>query len=108
MANKYLKIGSVIKSIRKDGSENFSIGLGTKGKNPQYDLSVELIVKDNTGKIVGRQVDGFVNLINPRTEANDLLKAGVIDEARAAQMNENVQKLPEKIKFTLKIPALNG
>ena len=108
MASKYVKIGSVIKSIRKDGSENFSIGLGSKGKNPQYNLSVELVVRDSNGKVVARQTDGFINLNNPRTEPDELLQRGIITEEKAHEMKQNLNKLPDKIKFVLKVPTVSS
>ena len=103
---KNVKIGSVIKSTRKDGSDNYSIGLGSKGKNPQYNLSVELIVRDSTGKIVARQTDGFINLNDPRTEGQELYKLGIINEDKAHEMTENAKKLSDKIKFVLKVAAI--
>lgn len=106
MASKYVKLGSLIVSKRQDGSDNISIGLGQKGKNAQYNLTVELVVKDATGKVVARQTDGFINLTDPRTEADDLLKIGLIDEEKAAVMRENAKKLSDKVKYILKVPRL--
>lgn len=106
MASKYIKVGSVIVSERADKSKNIAIGLGQKGKKEEYNLSVEIIVRDNAGKVVARQTDGFINLSDPRTEPDELLKANLITEEQAADMKNNVAKLSDKVKYTLKMPRL--
>jgi hypothetical protein len=109
MASKYIKIGSIIATDNKNdpnGPKRISIGLGQKGKNTQYDLSVEVLVKDKSGKVVARQTDGFINLVDPRTQPDELLKAGVINEDQAIEMKNNASKLSEKVRYILQVPRL--
>ena len=104
MAN--LKIGKLIQEQRKDGTKNTYLALGsTKNKDPRYNLSVEILVKDATGKVVAKQTNGFVNLSNPRTEPDELLRAGKITEEVAEKMKSYLPKLPEKIKYDVKMKA---
>ncbi len=100
---KYVKIGSLISHTREDGSKNISIGLGTKSAKPEYANTVEIIVRDGNGKVVSRQIDGYINLTDPREEPASLLKAGIIDAARAEKMQEDVKKLSDKVRYVLKV-----
>lgn len=102
--SKTAKIGSVFLTKDRSGADRFSIGLGVKGKNPDYDLSVELVVKDRSGKVVARQTDGFINLVDPRTQPDELLSRGLVTEEVAGRMKEQVSKIPEKIRFQLTVP----
>lgn len=112
---KKLKVGSLLVNKRKftnNGTEvektMISLALGNlKNKDPRYDLSVELTVRDNTGKIVHSQTNGFVNLIDPRTQPDELLKAGIIDEPTHTKMKERLTNLPDMVKYSLEIPLKN-
>jgi hypothetical protein len=111
MASKKLKIGSLLRNTRKfnnNGQEVektlVSIGLGNvKNKDPKYNLHVELIVTDSAGKVVHRQKDGFINLVDPGTQPDELLAAGVIDEEAHHQMKERLKNLPDSIRYNLEL-----
>lgn len=104
---KKVKIGSLLlNEVEFNGVKKklLSVGLGSKNKNnPQYDQTVEIIVRDNTGKIIAQQRDGFLEVVDPRKEPDELLAAGLISEEIAEKMKENVSKLPEKIKYQLRM-----
>lgn len=77
------KIGTV--NAKKDGS-GFYIGMGNpKGK--KYAYSVELIIKDATGKVVHKVENPFVNIQDPRK------RPGITEE--------QASKIPEFIKNEL-------
>lgn len=83
MAGKTVKIGSVwlneVTSASGEAKKVPSIKLGSKGnKDPQYDLSVEIIVRDSKGTVVARQTDGFVNMYAPREGAPSKLKHDLV------------------------------
>jgi len=61
---KFTKVGQVW--AKKDDPEAFFVKLGQKGKNADYDLTVEITVKNAAGEIVAQQTDGFLNLSDPR------------------------------------------
>lgn len=61
---KFTKLGTVWS--KKEDPDSFFVKLGNKGKNEQYDLTVEITVKDATGKVVAQQTDGFLTLSDPR------------------------------------------
>ncbi len=82
------------------------VALGNQGKKPEYNLTVELIVKDNTGKVIAKQTDGFINLVDPRTQPNELYSAGIISEEKFHQMQDQLKSLPAKIKFQLLVPRI--
>jgi hypothetical protein len=106
---KNVEIGSLIVSEDNNGNKRVSIGLGKKNRDAKYskyDLSVEVVVRDHTGKVIAKQTDGFINLIDPRTRADDLLKAGIIDEDKAADMRMQATKIPDKIKYQLQVPRI--
>ncbi len=105
MAVKKIKLGNLIKTKRADGSTFLSIGLGSKGKNSQYDQSVTVTVRNADGKVVAEQTDGFIDVVDPRTEPAGLLAAGVISEEMAEKMTQNLATLPDKIRYHLKIKA---
>lgn len=64
--NGLVKIGGVW-SKNKDAN-SFSIKLGQDGnKDPKYDLTVELVVKNSLGEVVAHQTDGWLTLKDPRT-----------------------------------------
>lgn len=61
---KLTKIGTVWS--KKEDPDKFFIKLGEQGKNEQYNLTVELVVKNAKGEVVGKQTDGFLQLLDPR------------------------------------------
>jgi len=82
VAAKMHKIGALW--TKKDNPEKFYIQLGNKGKNAQYDLTVEITVKDATGAIVAQRStageDGlFLALNDPRTneKISDSARSGL-------------------------------
>ena|SRR5271166_2198602 len=82
MAKKMHKIGQLW--TKKDDDSKFYIQLGNKNKNSDYDLTVEIIVKDSKGTVVAqRSTEGgdglFLSLNDPRTNAalNEKAKAGL-------------------------------
>lgn len=105
MAAQKAKLGVVIseKKTRRDGQEYVStyIGLGQRSSNPKYNTSVEIIVRDGTGNIIGRQTDGFIEVSNPRTKPDELLAAKLIDESQHAKMTDAAERIPAKIKQEL-------
>jgi hypothetical protein len=96
MKNK--KIGVVLRG--KDGRPFIKLG-STNNRNEKYNYSVEITVKDNNGQVISKQSDGFLNLIDPRKEPARLLEANVITEDRAAEMEERVANLSDKLIFEL-------
>lgn len=101
---KNVDVGNVITVTNPDGSVRHSLALGRKGnKDPKYDYSVELVVRDFEGNVVATQTDGFVNLVDPRAQPDNLLKAGLISEDIYADMKARVAKIPEKIAFTAQV-----
>lgn len=107
---KKIKVGSLIKSEKeveingqKVKKTFLSIGLGQKGKNADYNQTVEVIVRDSRGKIVAQQTDGFLDVVDPRKEPEDLFSAGAIDEEQFKKMKENVAKLSEKVRYVLRL-----
>jgi hypothetical protein len=58
------KIGTVWS--KKEDPDKFFIKLGNTGKNEQYNLTVELVVKNHQGEVVAKQTDGFLQLLDPR------------------------------------------
>lgn len=102
MANKKVQLGNLVVNER-NGKPSVSIALGKKAKKPEhakYDFSVELIVRDNTGKVVAQQTDGYLNLQDPRTLADDILaNGGKLTEEVEAKMRERALKVPSYIKY---------
>lgn len=99
---KYVQIGNLVVS-EKDGERSGSIALGNKSTNPDYNYSVELIVRDGKGKVIAQQKDGWINLEDPRTRPDKLLKMGIIDAELAAKMRTNASKIPKKITHQLTV-----
>jgi hypothetical protein len=62
---KNTRVGTVLRSKKNEGSSY--IALGSKhNKDPKYDTTVEIIVRDSEGKVIAKQVDGFLNVADPR------------------------------------------
>lgn len=70
--SKMSQIGSVW--TKKDGTGHF-IKLGNQNKNEKYNLTVELTVRDSSGKVVSQITDGFLTLIDPREKQGANLDA---------------------------------
>jgi hypothetical protein len=103
---KNVQIGSLIVTQDESGKQRVSIGLGKKSTNPKYskyNVSVEVVVRDGSGKVIARQTDGFINLSDPRTKPDELLQAGIISEEKAVEMREAASKTPEKIRYHLEV-----
>ena len=67
MAQK-VKVGNLmVKDVEYNGVKKKlrSIGLGSKSnKNPKYNQSVEIIVRDSAGKVLARQTDGWLEVVD--------------------------------------------
>lgn len=103
-----LRIGSLIAEKKKSqsGQEYTTVFLGLgndRNKDPKYNTTVELTVRDHLGNVIHSQKNGFVSLVDPRTEPDELLSAGIISQERADQMKDRLSNLPDKIKYTLQL-----
>lgn len=68
---KSFKVGQ-LKTGEFKGKPAVYIELGnTRNSNPEYNYSVEFIVKDSKGAVVHKQENGLVFLNDPRTFAKD-------------------------------------
>lgn len=99
---KYVQIGNLVVQ-EKDGERSGSIALGNKSANPDYNYSVELIVRDGKGKVIAQQKDGWINLEDPRTKPDKLLKMNLISEEVANKMKGQAQKIPKSITHQLTV-----
>ncbi len=106
VTNKVDRAGNPVYDAEGKQVKKVAVGLGNKGKNPDYDVTVEILVKDHTGKVIAKQVDGFINLVDPRTQPDELYSAGIISEEKLHQMQNQLKTLPEKIKFQLLVPRI--
>lgn len=77
------------------------LALGVKGSNKKYNTTVEIVVKDADGVVIATQRDFFVELVDPRLEPDDLLKAGIITEEQAEQKRGWVSKLNPNTRYKL-------
>jgi hypothetical protein len=102
---KYVQIGNLVVT-EKNGERSGSIALGSKSTNPDYAYSVELIVRDGKGKVVAQQKDGWINLEDPRTRPDKLLKMGLIDETVAQKMRTSAAKMSNKITHKLTVKRI--
>lgn len=101
MAKNKVKFGTVYSEKSETGPRVY-IGLGSKNRTkPEYNTTVEIIVKDSTGKVIHKQTDGFVNVEDPRKRAEELLSLGKITEEQAEKMRENASRIPDKVKHEL-------
>lgn len=111
---KQLRIGSLRVSQQKfinNGQEvektMVSLALGNlKNKDSKYDLNVKVIITDNTGKVVHTQENGFISLIDPRTQPDELAAGGFISSEEAALRNERLKTLPKEIKYQLQVKVV--
>lgn len=109
--SKKIKVGSLLATEVDDKATGakkrlLSVALGTKSPhNPQNDLSVEITVKDSKGNIVAQQKDGYLDLIDPRKQPDELFAAGLIDKSMRDKMLENVSKISEKVKYQVMIKS---
>lgn len=79
------------------------LALGVKGENKKYNTTVEIVVKDGDGNVIATQRDFFIDLVDPRTEPDDLLKAGIITEEKAEQKRGWLSKLSPNTRYKLLI-----
>jgi hypothetical protein len=104
---KKIKVGVLmLNEVEYKGEKKklLSLGLGNRNKNkPEYDYKLELVVKDGNGKVVATQSDGFLDLVDPRKEPDDLFKAGIINEEQYNKMKERLEKLPDMIKYEVRM-----
>ena len=65
---KQTRIGSVWQTKASTAEDpKFFLRLGQKNpKKPQYDLTVEVTVKDKDGNVVSKLTDGYLTLADPR------------------------------------------
>lgn len=93
MAIKKYKVG-VVKM--KDDNSGVTVELGSWSKNEKYKLDVELVVKDASGKILGRkdtkQARVFLQVLDPRK---------ALDRDGNPLSEERIAKIPAKIKQEL-------
>lgn len=86
MARKFHKVGNV--QMKKDRSGT-TIALGNYNKNPAYQTTVEMIVRDAQGNVLAKQVGGFLQVSDPRK------RPGITEE--------QVEKIPEWIKYEINL-----
>lgn len=114
MANKYKRIGTLLVSTTHSNGDPLvdnngnpktlrSIALGSKSSNPIYQLDVEIIARDGTGKVVFQQINGFLPLQDPRTQPDDLLANGSISQEIADSMKRGLEKMSPKVKYVLEV-----
>lgn len=103
---KKLTFGNLIKTTGKDGETRLSLALGNKSKNERYNLTVEVVVRDNTGKVVAKQTDGFIDLVDPRAEPDRLLAKAIISEELHGKLKESASKISEKVRYQARINTL--
>lgn len=95
---KNQQIGTVMRKTHDNGRQSTFITLGnTRAKDPKWNYTVEFVVKDGNGNVIAKQTNGFVNVVDPRTQPQELLEAGLISEDVAQQMMERAEKIPEAI-----------
>lgn len=108
---KKLRLGSLLVNKRTFNNNGqsvektmVSLALGSvKNSDPKYNTTVEIIVKDSTGKVIHRQENGFLNLVDPRSQPDELLAAGKIDESQYESMKERVSRIPDSVKYSLEV-----
>lgn len=106
MANKKVKFATIMRKKQENGSYSNFIVLGNKSKDSsksKYDVSVEIIVRDNTGTVIAHQQDGFISVEDPRTRPDELLNNKAIDEAQYNKMLEAVGRIPDTVRAELTI-----
>lgn len=86
-----------------------SLALGSsKNKDPKWNTTVEITVKDHTGKVIHQQVNGFLNLVDPRTYPDELFASGLIDENTHAEMKEKaLASTPPYVKYRIEASTKN-
>lgn len=65
--NKYTRVGQVLKG--KDGGSYITLG-NDRNKDPKYNYSVELTVRNSAGEVVAKQTDGYLSVFDPRDGQN--------------------------------------
>lgn len=61
---KFTKVGSILSKNGKPGS--FVVLGDENNKNEQYRTTVEIRVKDSSGKVLAQTKNGFLTLLDPR------------------------------------------
>lgn len=62
------KVGTV--QMKKDGT-GFTVAVGSpNSKSEQYKTNVEIIVRDGKGVVLGRAINGFLKIEDPRKRTN--------------------------------------
>lgn len=65
--NKYTRLGQVLKG--KDGGSYITLG-NDRNKDPKYNYSVEVTVRNSSGEVVAKQTDGYLSVFDPRTDGH--------------------------------------
>jgi len=102
--SKRVTIGSVFLVKDETGGERYCIGLGNGSKDERYKNTVEVIVRDVSGRVIARKTEGFIGLVDPRVEVEELLSKGKISEEQADLKREQLKKLSSKLRFQLTLP----
>lgn len=92
---KKVKFGTVISKLDKNGNKSTFVALGQKGKDPKWNTTVEITVKDANGKVISHQVDGFMQVNNPHKVSEQLLAS--LSEEQQQKALERAAKVPENI-----------
>lgn len=103
---KNVRVGNLLNN-KVNGKTLLSIGLGNKGKDPKYNTTVEITIKDSEGNVIAKQTNGFLNLVDPRKEPDDLFAAGKITEEVRDKMKSGVAKLNEMVKYSVRLQSQN-
>jgi hypothetical protein len=67
--NKYVRVGNVLKSKEETGGSYIALG-SVKNKDPKYNTNVEVIVRDAEGKVLAKQINGFLGVFDPRSNSD--------------------------------------
>lgn len=65
---RFVKVGAVLKKEGKVGS--FIVLGDSQNKNEKYRTTVEVTVKDSSGKVLAKTENGFLTVLNPRLRPN--------------------------------------
>lgn len=107
MGKKKIQLGVLLlNKVKFDGVEKTlaSIALGNdKNSDSKYNTSVEIIVRDGSGKIIHEQKNGYISLADPRMEPDRLLELGMIDENEYEKRKASTSKISEKLRYCLEI-----
>lgn len=97
-----VKLGAI--HHQKANNKAFFLRLGEEGnKDPKYNYTVEVTVRNGSGEVVAKAVNPIINLQKPAESAQFLLETKRIDEARAAKIVEVAQKRNLVFEASLKV-----